>query len=1208
MNHLCKLLFCGLVTAAMLPPAEAEPLVRNSSFEEVGRGTLPAGWSWRVSGNAKCTVAFDGKGVLKIQNKSPMAANVYCCLGQGLKLTPGSAYRLTVRAKGEGKGLQVAIGKGWNLRFQIEPLNAEWKDYVFLFNAPEETDANGLTPFDLICDNVVPEIWINRVEVEPVATLNLDEKAWQDNRVYGIREVNVDFNSINSIPVELPRLQIPRSLANTVDGTMPTKQNFFAKIALGRDRAGLLFFAKVSDDFANVKPEEEMWRGDCVQLRIDRAGSRTSEAAATDLEVGFAVGADGKARNWCWDSGSDSFAHSALPPALLSQHGFRTAAGYFIAARLDWKLLGGIKPADGKFGFTVAVNDADRASDRKVYFLTPGLHDKKYSDQYIQALFQGDRSVAWVWVSAESDARFLKGILVASGEDGAFVFNVELTDQTGKHFKRELGSVSGVKRNELFKVPFEIPLDQLAKGNYTADFRINGRSIRKVDGSKINLHEQQVPAVAGLMAELTRLNREFDVFYGNQPRSEYVAAPLNILNDRLPKLADHLDKSTTDDMKKYYAEQAAMTHADIAGTLTDLDAMLKQLKSGKALPPSWTFRSSEIKLVDGWPTATAINDRGELAERPIVGVGYGAFADIDRDIAKFQKMGVNTVQVEIGPLWLFPREGKAREFEPDFQEFDRRFNPLMKKAWENNVKIQLLISPHYCPDWLLAKYPDMKSASGFIKYEVTHPKAVELLKAYVQAVVGRVKASPYAGAIHSICLSNEPYYTNYAPNNPYSVALFAKYMTKKYGSVEKFNAVAKKDFKSYEEVAAAAKRDKAAKFEFYSFAKRTFADWHQMLADEVHKVWPDMPVHTKIIVGHATFAYDSGVDPERMAAFSGYNGNDTYFFSTDDWHSIALSHEIQVSSKPVSIANTENHIIRDRETQPVSNDYIYLTLFQQYVTGASTMIAWVYADVDYAFARQNPKDDLLGNIYLRPGNLATHAKVSLDGMRLAPELRKFMQCRPEVAVLYAPTAVLLNQDSYKTQLDKLYTALCFTGYRPRTLSERQLATGDFGQTKVLFVAGAANLSRAALTGMAKFVKQGGRIIADTQSFKEDEFGNPVTVAFPIERTAELNPAALTAQITRSIKPLPVQVKVSHDAGNQGLFFRMVPAGNGSWLVNLVNYNPESRRIALTGDGEWFDLIREEKFNPDFELMPIKPLLLRFTPANGVRSGGQSGVK
>jgi len=75
----------------------------------------------------------------------------------------------------------------------------------------------------------------------------------------------------------------------------------------------------------------------------------------------------------------------------------------------------------------------------------------------------------------------------------------------------------------------------------------------------------------------------------------------------------------------------------------------------------------------------------------------------------------------------------------------------------------------------------------------------------------------------------------------------------------------------------------------------------------------------------------------------------------------------------------------------------------------------------------------------------------------------------------------------------------------------------------------------------------------------------------------------------------VSVKVAHEEGNSGVFFRMVPDGNGAWLVNLVNYNFEPRKIRLEGAGEWFDLIRESGFQPEFELAPLKPQLLRFTP-------------
>ena len=162
-----------------------------------------------------------------------------------------------------------------------------------------------------------------------------------------------------------------------------------------------------------------------------------------------------------------------------------------------------------------------------------------------------------------------------------------------------------------------------------------------------------------------------------------------------------------------------------------------------------------------------------------------------------------------------------------------------------------------------------------------------------------------------------------------------------------------------------------------------------------------------------------------MAEFSNYNGNDTYLTKLENWSNAALCHEVQVSSKPVSIANTENHIIEDGETKPVSNDFIYSMIFQQYISGVSTLVTWLYADIDYEFCRQNPKHAFLGNILLRPGNFATHAKVALDGMRLAPELQKFLQHSSEVAVLYTTTSILLNQDPYLTSIEKLYKNLVF---------------------------------------------------------------------------------------------------------------------------------------------------------------------------------------
>ncbi|UKI32319.1 MAG: hypothetical protein L6W00_01515 [Lentisphaeria bacterium] len=86
--------------------------------------------------------------------------------------------------------------------------------------------------------------------------------------------------------------------------------------------------------------------------------------------MGFSVSDDGRVNSWCWDAGNDSHAGRELPEELVQTHAVRLSDGYFLAARLSWKLLGNLR-RNGKFGFCIAANDSDSPNQRSVYFLTP---------------------------------------------------------------------------------------------------------------------------------------------------------------------------------------------------------------------------------------------------------------------------------------------------------------------------------------------------------------------------------------------------------------------------------------------------------------------------------------------------------------------------------------------------------------------------------------------------------------------------------------------------------------------------------------------------------------------------------------------------------------------------------------------------------------------------------------------------------------------
>lgn len=1180
-------------------------LLLNGSFDGIP-GQLPPRWSYRISGGADVTGAVDaasaltGKTSFKFVNTTPKNANVYGVLTQIVRLQPEIDYVLKVHARGEGQGITLAVGSKWAHRLGLQPLTDKWRTYEMPFRlAKDEVGKDGSTPVVIISEDVAPGVWIDDISVVPKTAPNLGSALWQKNRVYAVDRLPGKFDELKTVPAGLPVFRLPLSSENAADGKMPDAKNFSADVALGYDDAGLILLARVNDDVSLPGAGSDMWQRDSIQIRIDRAAAFAAMSSDTDFEAGFSVGRDGAVQSWCWDGGAQ--AGKPLPAELVETRVFRTEQGYFLAARLRWELLGDVKKS-GKFGFTIVINDSDSATHRTAYFLTPGLHDKKYATQYIQALLDTGTPGVLAKLPSTPSAQILEGRLLLSRAPENAVLTAELSDAAGKKFQRSIADIRGVKPGELVLAPFSLTLDGLAKGNYTVDFKLNGKSVGTAQAVKADLYEQQNELLTELCARLERLKNEFASVYGDRPYAVCVSVPIAVLDRHLPLLRKRLKNASGDGEKLFYAEQAAMTARETADMLDLLEENLNTLRGGGRLPAAWKYQSGTITLENGWPVADAVREDGRRERRPVIFTGFGHFGDIDRDMTVFPGMGVNVVQIELGPSRLFPREGKNREFEPDYSIVNSRILPMLEKAWKNNNTIALLISPHYHPDWLLKKYPELAAPSGFLKYEVNQPKAREMVREYIAALFGKLKESPYFGAIHSICLTNEPVYTACRPDNPFSRQEFKKYMEKKYGSVAEFNKVAGTGFADCDAMLdAVTGNDPAAKYEFYTFAREAFADWHRLLAEEVKKAVPGMPVHTKIMVFSSPFEYASGVDPELMGDFSEYNGNDNYFYRRGrwiaDWDVTAMTHEIQMSAKPMSIANTENHIIPDGETRPVSNDHIYTANFQQFITGASTLATWVWADYQYDFAKQNPSHSFIGNIFLRPGNIAAHCLSGLDGLRLAPEIRKFTDDRPEVALLYSPTATILNSGSYRAETDALYTALCFTGYRPRFLTERQLARGEFGNSRLLYVAGAKNVSRAARLGMKKFTENGGRIALTPGSLAQDEFGRPAAPDFPTEPAAPENAAALTAQIHRSgVAPLPAAVKVAHEDGNSGIFFRMVPDGKGAWLVNLVNYNFEPRRIQLEGTGKWFDLIREADFQPEFELAPLKPQLLRFTPA------------
>lgn len=221
---------------------------------------------------------------------------------------------------------------------------------------------------------------------------------------------------------------------------------------------------------------------------------------------------------------------------------------------------------------------------------------------------------------------------------------------------------------------------------------------------------------------------------------------------------------------------------------------------------------------------------------------------------------------------------------------------------------------------------------------------------------------------------------------------------------------------------------------------------------------------------------------------------------------------------------------------------------------------------------------------------------SLDGNRIAPEIIKFCKCEPEVALLYSPTSCILNNGEYSYSTEFLYTNLSFSGYKLGFRSEKQLASGDFGEVKVLFLPDVRNIRLDALAGLRKFATHGGKIIVYGDCLKQDEFGRPLEIAgLPLTVLPKLNGQALIDKLSAMIADkveLPVAVSVP-EKGNEGVLWKTAVCGD-EMLINLVNYNFKSRRIKLTvaAGHHLTNLVSGQAMPLEFELKPLHPLLFR----------------
>ncbi|WP_168735459.1 sugar-binding protein [Cohnella fermenti] len=553
-----------------------------------------------------------------------------------------------------------------------------------------------------------------------------------------------------------------------------------------------------------------------------------------------------------------------------------------------------------------------------------------------------------------------------------------------------------------------------------------------------------------------------------------------------------------------------------------------------------------------------------------------------------------------------------KEYVVSTQKIHSDIEKVLQNAEEHDVAVNLLISPHYFPDWALAKWPELSSANnGFIKFSLFQPMAQEIIEDYLRALIPIVSAYD---SLHSITLSNESVYQ--ANKDPNAAGAWHAYLAELYaGGIGELNDAYQSNYAAFAEVPMPDNVTASVRsYDYVLFNQDYFAKWHEWMADIIHELAPDLPVQAKIM-GDPQGSLAWGVDIERFSEFSQINGNDNWNYINEGPKGFMeeLSfYDLQASLKEAPVFNSEHHIIADGDSDysPQQAKHLRSVLWQSAIHGRSGSAIWVWERTyDASSSRE-------GSILHRPDVVAEAGKTNLDLNRLSLEITAFQNERPQAAILHSTASGIFSGDYWNARL-RSYEALSYSGYKAGFVSEKQVAEGGLEAYELLIVPAASRVDPATLSGIQSFMEQGGRVLlVGSHSLELEPRGAAQSAAdrnYVFAHAAKLNAETSTAsQIRDALQPILGDIDPQHvtlKVASSGelpynVEWRSVEL-DGRRLLNIVNYGDSPVTVeAFLGSGGnapiggFADLIAGETLaGTELTLEPLTPYLLEFAAAS-----------
>lgn len=713
--------------------------------------------------------------------------------------------------------------------------------------------------------------------------------------------------------------------------------------------------------------------------------------------------------------------------------------------------------------------------------------------------------------------------------------------------------------------------------------------------------EKMSPGVlsADLDAIETRL-KEFDALYA---RCRAKGIPLDYPTVTRTMLTQFIPLERVD-IRKGEIRRAGFAIKDFNRSLDGAMAEMKAyLRNPKSAPNAVRYRTGGLKIdgssfVGGRQDAKGVESRG-----PVFFCGMGHFNQVRKDMYRWPGYGVNIIQIEVGPGVTFPKEDEV-DLKPA-QDIAK----VLDEAAKKNVMVNILLSPHYFPAWVMAKWPHLaKGGGGFLGFAVDEPEAKQVIEKFLRTVVPMFKDKP---ALHSFCLSNEPLFDR-SQGTDNAKPMWTTYLAKTHGDVRTMNERYGTSYASFDDVPMPGNDsyDAPQFYDYCVFNQERFAGWHKWMADVIHEMAPEVPVHAKVM-GWTFFQRNTiawGTSPEMFGQFGQINGNDCTMWpgggpgGSIQWGTQNMVYDLQRSLNRKPIFNSENHLTPDGSTYYVPPEHFRTALWQGAIHGQGATTIWVW---ERALDPKNPNyvytACFYGNVMDRPGCAEAVGRTCLDLNRFAAEVTALETKPAPVAIVYSVASMARNP-RYTDAVGRAYTALNFCGVKIDFISEKQLVEGKGSQYRMLVLPEVTHLPKEAFQALCGLPSSTHLAVIGSVPAK-DQYGAfmplggnapRIGAAYADDVDAEtvLWPGFRT--LLQMIGALPEVSVVGAKTGEPVWGVEWLPADvKGRTVINMMNLSGKPVDVRITRNGKTMqarDLLSLGGAATVSRLLPITPVL------------------